>query len=87
MDELGTRVQQRLAGGERERGEQRGDRRIRAGRETFTCEPPSEVVEVELAGAARTRLEDCGRLAVTVRIEADGYSAPRDAPIMIRIDE
>jgi hypothetical protein len=64
--------------------EKRGGRETRAGRTQFTCEPPSDVVEVELTDAAVGRLEDRGRLAVTVRIAADGYSAEHEERVTIR---
>jgi hypothetical protein len=65
--------------------DRRGDRRVSAGREPFTCEPPSEVVEIELTDAARDRLEDRGRLAAIVRVDAEGYGAPHAARITIRV--
>ena len=49
----------------------RGDE-VRVGRADFTCEPSSEVVEVELSDRAQDRLEQRGRLTVTARIAADG---------------
>ena len=67
--------------------ERRGDRDVRAGRAEFTCEPPSEVVEVELSDAARSRLEDRGTLAVTVRIAADDSSRAQDSRLTIRSDQ
>ena len=38
------------------------------GEQGFTCEPPSEVVRVELSDAARDELEQRGRLKVIARI-------------------
>jgi hypothetical protein len=58
--------------------EQRGDRRVSAGEAEFDCTPPSEVAEVELEDAARERLEDRGRLAVIVRVAAEGYDERED---------
>jgi hypothetical protein len=64
--------------------EQHGDREVRAGRGQFTCEPPSDPVEVRLTDAALGRIEDRGRIAVTVRIAAEGYSAEHEERITIR---
>ena len=64
--------------------ERRGDRRVRAGEAEFECTPPSEVVEVELEDAARERLENRGRLAVIVRVAAEGYAAEHQDRLTIR---
>lgn len=64
----------------------RGKRRT-VGRAPFTCEPPTDVVEVTLSKAARRRLEDDGAVQVTARLAVTGIAERSTARITIRPDE
>jgi hypothetical protein len=62
-------------------------RRRRAGRARFECDPQIEPVEVTLTEAARRLLDDRGSLAVSVRIDVDGRPEPGIARLTLRSEE
>jgi hypothetical protein len=62
-------------------------RRRRAGRARFECDPQIEPVEVTLTDAARRLLDERGSLAVSVRIDVDGRPEPGIARLTLRSEE